>query len=504
MLSRIKKEYILFVYLIIWFTANCFFLSEFPFVHTDEPWLSGLSRSMIEEGSPGATEDFFDLYERNPHAIKILFHTLQAGAIGLFGYSLQTVRLLSLIAGAITLLFMYKLTVRVLTVSYKKSIALALVLCMSLDVQFLYISHFARQEIFLLLMMLITLNIAVSTEIRPLFRGGLSGGVLGLAVGIHPNSFIIAWPAGLILLIEIIGKKRKMREGAAFILTAAVLASLFVLLSLHFNSNFFSDYRSYGEPLGVLDAPDVKWLKLPGFYTKLFSRISGTYFTPDIRLQMILFPLLLGGVLFRKKGMISLCGFLGFNIALVIIGKYSQPSIVFLLPFYYLLWGEMLEIPWTGYVLPLLLGATAFFSIVEISYEKEIFSQYTKQLNEMIPPGTVALGNLYSEYAMDDGHFYDWRNLHYLKENEINLTAYIETRDIEYIIFSEELTFIYDNRPYWNVIYGNLSHWYPELIDFMESECSLTGEFESPGYAMRISAYRYSKPWNVKVFRVIR
>ena len=504
MLSHIKREYLLYIYLIIWFAANLLFLTEFPFVHTDEPWLSGLSRTMIEERSAAATEDFFDLQERNPHAIKILFHALQAGAIGLLGYSLKTVRLLSLISGVFSLILMYRLTTRILTVSYKKIIALVLVLWMSLDVQFLYMSHFARQEIYLLLLLLIMLNILVSTGIRPILRGAATGMILGLAVGFHPNSFIIAWPVGLFLLIEIIRKKRRTGEGAAFIIAAAALTSLFLLISLHFNGNFISDYRSYGAPLGVLDAPDMKILKLPGFYKKLFFQRGGTYYTPDIRLQMGLFLPLLITALFRKRGIISICGFLGINIALVFIGKYSQPSIIFLLPFYYLLWAEIIDLPIVKYFAPVLMALTCLSSIVEISKEVESFSHYTEQLDQLIPPGTVALGNMYSEYAMDDGHYYDWRNLQYLKENEMSLRDYIETRDIEYIIFAEELTFIYNKRPYWNVIYGNPAHWYPDLVEFTESECSLVDSFDSPAYAMRISAYRYSKPWSVKIFKVNR
>lgn len=504
MFSQIKKEYLLYTYLIIWFVANLFFLTEFPFVHTDESWLSGLSRTMLNERSPSATEDFFDLQVRNPHAIKILFHTLQMGAIGLLGYSLKTVRLLSLVCGVFSLMLMDRLTVKILKIPYKKTIALAIVIWMSLDVQFLYIAHFARQEICLLLLMLFMLNLLVSTEIKPLLRGAATGMILGLAVGFHPNSFIIAWPAGLYLLIEIIRKKRKLSEGAVFLLVTIALGSLFVLISFHFNSNFIHDYRNYGDPLGVLDAPDVKILKLPGFYEKLFFQRGGTYYTPHIKLQMGLFIPLLIAVLFKKRGIISLCGFLGINIALVIIGKYSQPSIIFILPFYYLLWAEIIDRTYIKYVATILIVLTALFSLLEISGEEERFSDYTAQINQLIPPGTVALGNMYSEYAMDDGHYYDWRNLQYLKENKMSLRSYIETRDIEYIIFSEELTFIYNNRPYWNVIYGNPAHWYPELLEFTKNDCSLTGSFESPGYAMRISAYRYSKPWSVRVFKVNR
>jgi len=502
MINGQKTKYILFVYLLVWFAVNVLFLTEFPFVHTDELWLSGLSRSMMEDKSPAATEDFFDLYERNPHAIKILFHSIQSGFIRILGYSLKTVRILSLVTSILSLLLMYKLTNKILTVPHKKNIAVIITIWMSLDVQYIYISHFARQEITLVLLLIIMLNLLVSTGIKPLLRGASAGALLGLAAGFHPNSFLIAWPVGLFLLVEILQKKRRISEGAAFITAAAAAASIFVIISFGFNPEFIHDYLSYGKPLGVLDSPDMKLLKLPGFYKKLFTRISGTYYTSEIRLQMIIFPLLLTAVLFRKKGIISLCGFLGFNIGLLIIGKYSQPSIIFLFPFYYLLWAEIMDFRQIRFAVPLFIIATLVITIGERGTETEKFSEYTEQLNNLIPPGSRALGNIYSEFAMSDGQYYDWRNLHFLKEKNISLTSYIDSRKIEYIILSEEISFIYENRPYWNVIYGNTAHWYPAMLEYINENCILIGEFESPGYGMRIVPYRYEKPWFVKIYKV--
>lgn len=457
---------------------------------------------MIKEKSASSTEDFFDLYERNPHAIKILFHSMQAGVIHFFGYSLKNMRILSLISAFLSLFLMYRLIEKTLSDPNRKTIAMVVTILMSLDVQFIYISHFARQEIQLILLLLIMMNLLLSTKMKPLVRGTVTGVLLGLGAGIHPNIFIIAWPVGLILLMEILQKKRNRGEGLIFLAAAIIVTSIFVLISFKFNHNFIRDYRAYGEPLGVLNSPDLKLLKLPGFYKKLFLGIRGTYYTPDIRLQMIFFPLLLAAVVIKKKKIFSLCGFAGFNIGLVIIGKYSQPSIAFLLPFYYLLWAELLEFKWIHFLIPLLSAATLTITLLEINRETEKFSDYTEQLNTLIPSRSTALGNLYSEYAMADGNFFDWRNLSYLKEKNISLADYITTRGIEYIIISEELSFIYENRPYWNVIYGNVAHWYPGIINFISEECILIGEFESPGYGMRISAYRYEKPWYVRVYKV--
>ncbi|MBF9015998.1 MULTISPECIES: glycosyltransferase family 39 protein [unclassified Oceanispirochaeta] len=509
---KIRKNHFILIYLSLWLFINLFFLTDYPFVHSDEPWLSGLSRSMIENSSLSSTEDFFDLYERNPHAIKLLFHLIQIPVIKTLGYSILSVRLISLLTGFLSLFLFYNLILKLYRFDNKHWVALFTTIWLSIDIQFVYISHLARQEIILIFILLSMLNL-LSTENMPILkRGALTGLMAGLAVGFHPNSFIIAWPIGLFLILEIIRGKRKWTEGLSFLLAAGMIAALFIALSFHFNPDFIRDYSTYGEPLGVLDSPDMKIIKLPGFYSKLFHQISGTYHTPNIKMQMILFPLLLI-ISFLKKdkriGNYSLIGFIGFNIGLLIIGKYSQPSISFLLPFYYLSASVLIHFLISGKkkrflraLLIILLTATLFFTITEINKEKENYKDYLSQIQNKIPQDSVVLGGLYMDFAIPDGQFYDWRNLYFLKENNLSLEEYIEKREIQYIVVPEELSFIYKNRPYWNVLYGNIAHWYPQLIEFTENECSLLEEINSSAYGIRIAAYRYSKPWYVRIYKV--
>lgn len=502
---KIKTDKLIYIYLILWFLINIFFLTEYPFVHSDETWLSGLSRSMIENNTLASTEDFFDLYERNPHAIKILYHKIQIIFIKIFGYSIFSIRLISIITGCISLLLLYKLVLKFILTEHRKIIALITVILCSIDVQFIYISHLGRQEIILIFSLLLMLNIT-NSNIKYINRGIITGIVLGLSVGIHPNSFIIAWPIGLFIFWEAINKRKKWTELFSFILTTSVFASIFIVLSFKFNLNFINDYMSYGEPLGVLDTTDVKLIKLPGFYKKLFLQISGTYHNPNIRLQMVLFPVLLIISLIKKKSMINILGFLGFNIGLIIIGKYSQPSISFLLPFFYLSTTVLTEeiIFRKNVILQVILYSLVVLSLTitikDIKREKESFKNY--QNNLKIPNNSIVLSSIINEYTFQNGQIFDWRNLHFLKENNLTLENYIKQRKIEYIIIPEELSYIYNNRPYWNVLYGNLSNWYPMLTEFTEENCSLINEFESPGYGIRITALRYKRPWYIKIYKV--
>lgn len=539
------------LYILIWLAVNLLFLTDFPFVHTDEAWLSGLSRSMEEAGTLAATEDFFDLLPRQPHALKILYHLLQILFIRLLGYSLATVRLLSLLAGAASLALFHRLALRIAEKAPLEEApqaalqapgrpgswaALAAVLTLSADIQFIYTAHLARQEIFMVLLSLAVFNLLVS-RLSPLRRGGTAGLILGLSLGFHPNGFLLAWPPGLFLLAEILRRRRPLREGAAFLAAAGLTAILFTGLSLAFNPRFFMDYAAYGAPLGVLDAPDVKFLRWPRFYGKLFNRISGTYYTPPIQISLIAFPLLLMMAaaqrlrhikwrhinFFRDSHgpksppsglLIALCGAAGFNIGLVLLGKYSQPSVILLFPYIHILGADILvqgelSPPWrrlSAVLMGLLAAGLLTVSVVTIAGElrppRENLARHTAVLDEVIPPGSAALGGLYCEYAMADGELYEWRNLPFLKEAGLSLDQYLADREIEYIILPEELEFIYQNRPYWNVIYGNPAHWYPQLQEILKERGTLLREWESPLYAMRITAYRSRRPWKMSIYRL--
>jgi len=497
---------------LIWFVLNLFVLQSYPFVHTDEAWLSGLTRSMMEEKSFSATEDFFDLYPRHPHAVKIIYHLLQIPFIALFGYGIYSVRLLSLLAGACAIPLFFRLLKNINPDGNGKSLLLITAL-MAVDVQFLYGTHMARQESLLLLMEISILLILTERDLSPSRRGLIAGLITGLAAGIHPNAFIIAWPAGLYLLISIGLKKRPLKEGLLFIGGAAFPALLVVGLSYSFNPNFIADYRAYGEPLGILEPADVKWLRLPGFYRKLFFRVGGTYHTTPLYLQTILFPLLLAADFFRNRNWLALSGFIGFNAALVIIGKYSQPSIIFILPFYYISAAGALKVEEEKkgarrqrripiYLSAGLLAATLTFSLIDMGDEREPFSSFIEKIGIHVPSDAGLVGNLYGEYITgEEGLFYDWRNLSHLRERGISLEDYLTDRSVEYIMLTDELDFIYRNRPVWNVLYGNLAHWYPSMLELMEKKGTLIEEFDSPGYGVRIAPYRYKREWKVRIYR---
>ena len=85
----------------------------------------------------------------------------------------------------------------------------------------------------------------------------------------------------------------------------------------------------------------------------------------------------------------------------------------------------------------------------------------------------------------------------------LSVEKYLRERNIEYILFPDELDFVYENRPVWNVLYGNPARWYPQLQRFIREHTELVAVESSPGYAMRIQSYKYKHMWKLRIYRVL-
>lgn len=501
------------IYILFWTAINLLLLAGFPFMHTDESWLAGLSRAILTDSNPASTEPFFDLVLRAPHALKILFHAAQILFIKLFGYNLFSLRLPSLLSGAAALAVFSSLCGR-LKINPKTGVIL-----LSCQIQFIYAAHFGRQEIQVLLLMLISLNALYSAH--PGFRRGLFVGLpIAIAIGFHPNAFIAAWPAGLILLIEIIRRKRRIYEGLGFLILPAITAVFFIFLSMRFNSSFVSSYSSFGEEVGTMAPLDIKVLGFDDFYQKLFLRISGTYYTPRIWPVFLLAALaslwliisrIIQGKPFQKAALAAATGIIGVNIGILLIGKYSAPSIVFVIPALVLLIAAAIErLPIIRLRHILFAAAAAMLlinSILMIMEEtgggRETYSDYQKNIKAVIPEGySRVLGPLNAEFCLEHGRLLDWRNLSMLREAGISLEEYIQQNNIEYIIYNEEYDLIYKQRPVWNILYGNPTIYHEQLQDFLGGSCEIVAEFESPGYGTRIVFHRFKKDWKVRIYKV--
>ena len=511
-----SRKIALYIIIALYISINFAILTSFPLVHSDEPWLSGLSRNIMEKGDYSVTETFFDLKDRHPHAIKIIFHTIQILFIKLMGYSIFTFRFISLCFGLLTLYFTYKLS---LSVFNSKKIAILVVILLAVDVQFIYASHFARQEIIILFILILGLWYKfINFEAAAIKHDIVLGVILSLSIGIHPNSFIIFLAFALIYIYEVFFlRARKFKCLAAFIATVACFASLFVALSLYFDPNFITNYSNYGSEFDVFDPIMSKLDQIQYFYIKLFYQVSGTYYTPDIRFQFFLFgaALLISIIklLRSKKSAVQqrkiisiILAITAINAGITIIGRFNQTSIVFVFPLFYILTAYVLEglIPKYRYTIAavLVISLVAFTISNYNEYKGNSYNRYLNEISQSIKPYDATLGNLNAEYYFENGKLHDYRNLAFLKNKKMSFNEYIRNYDIKYIIFSEELDLIHELQPKWDGIYGSMDY-YDEMKVFLKSNCELTHEFTDSFYGIRIVRYIGLQNWKISIYRVI-
>ncbi len=517
--------------LITYIVVNLLSITKFPFVHSDETWLAGLSKTIFDYKTFIITEPFFDLFPRQPHTIKSLFHLLQGHWMNIFGYGIVQIRLLSFIVGMMVLVILYGFLKRKhsklnIYISHKNHLPFLLTAFMAISLQFIYASHFARQEIIILLFMVCSYIIVDQYVIS---RNALTGKsytpitalclLTGLAIGFHPNSFLIACVVGSLLFYNGVITK-SFNKLLLYILGTGSIASIYVALSISWNNNFISAYSTFGDSLGATASLLDKIHTFPIFLYKLFYGISATYYTPDIRIEMILFVFLIvltGLALIFKRLQFShewtlpLLACLALTVGLILIGRYNATSIVFYLPFLVLLLNGLITSLLIGshtykpLLFQSLLSLIILISMVRSGSEiikkpLETYDAYINEIQAHIPSESKSLCNLNAGFAFEPNQFLDVRNLTLLSENKMTVGDYIHHNAIDYIVLSEELSYIYRNQDPWSIVYGRLDY-YPELMSLIDTQFTPIHTFESPQYGMRIVDYNDGYPWEVVIYK---
>ena len=489
-------------YLLVYGLVSASFLELFPFVHSDEGWLAGLTLNMAEHLDFSVTESFFDARPRFPHAIKIIYHALQMVFYFLFGYSARTFRFISLLAGLLTLFFFYKTAKKLFD---RPLFSFGLMVLFSFDIQFIYASHFARQEMLLLLSLVLCLYLLLGKEKPYTVKNAVFLSlVTGLSVGLHPNSFLIACMTGLCGLAYLWHNHSKnFKPLLAYIGATGGIAFVFVAISYCFDPQFITHYLANGAlEFDINAAPGDRLSSLFAFFSRLFSRTGGTYYVADIRFQLLLFTgafvLLFFFYLVMKKEDAALCeklllllsASLGILAGIFIIGRYSQLSIVFFFPIGWLLVAytlRLFERPLQIAGLIVLTICTLFLSIKEIrtAVNTPSHADYLEQISDYVLPESNVIGNLNMNFYFANGALHDYRNLPYVMDTDGCLDTYIEKNNIEYIFYTDELTYYFEHRPYYNTLYGNIM-FAEALLAYCREHCELVGSFENPQYAPRI------------------
>ncbi|SCZ79425.1 ArnT family glycosyltransferase [Acidaminobacter hydrogenoformans] len=509
------RKHWFFVMLAAYALLSLFWLTRFPFVHSDESWLSGLTRQIMTQGSFQVTEPFFDLYPRNPHAIKLLFHSLQMPWLLTLGYNIFAVRLMSLFFGVLTLVTFRKLLIRIGLSGTTSSLT---ALLLGTSAQFVYASHTARQEIVVLFFMLAALERLLAGRL-------ITGAVLSAAgLWLHPNGFIAA--AILFFILLVIQRKDTLIFAGIHIISLLALVGTSLALDPH----FFTNYLSYGDTLEVTADAAGRLENFRDFYLKLFHRISATYYNADVRAWLTALPAaaLIAALTPRQRASaIGLTALVVLNAALFIIGRFNPTSILFAFPWLIMILAGGLEAlkqasergKWAGKLtalnnskpfgcswhhsfLILLIALAAYGTSLEaLETSRDDYEGYLSQIRSVIPADSKVLGNLNTEYAFPPGALLDFRNLEFLTENGLSLEDYLNANDIHYIILTDELAYIARN-PKWNILYGDVSKWYPELEAILAVRGSKLLRFRDDTYSIRIARYIHTPEWYTTVYEL--
>ncbi len=494
----------IWIYLAVYGAVNLLFLTQFPMMHSDESWLSGLSRAMLEGGLT-QTEPFFDLLKAYPNTMSVIFNAIQMAFIGAFGYGLFSVRLISLIFGVLTLVSFYRL-IRLLSGSEKKAVAASVIV--SLDVQFITASHLARQDIII--------AFGVVLVVYWMFRHAqawtrrhdiVTGCLAGLMLGVHPNGVMVAACAGALYVYFISVRQLKAKNLLRYVLLVAGFAGIYIGTSYLMDHSFLRHYLSYGSTLGTGASLSEKLGALPYYFEKLYFGVSGTYYIPPMRIQLLIFAgAFIASVVygfFRREMFrfaVPVAAVLG---AAVLIGRYSQPAIIVVFPVCYLMVFALIDrLPIKATAAAgIVLGAALLTqsALAIIPGRNSDYDEYLGRIEATVPAGSKTLANLNTEYAFNNGMLLDYRNLAYL--DGLSFEDYIQSRQIHYIIYPQEMDYIYEYRPVWNILYGNVYPYYEQMQRFFKTSCVLMDEFTSP-YAMRISGLSYTENWTVRIYMV--
>ena len=508
------------LFILVFFMLNLFFLVKFPFVHSDESWLAGLTRNIMAQGSFKVTETFFNLKIRNPHAIKSLFHIIQMPFIGFFGYSISSVRLLSLLTGCGVLGVFYNAATSFF--KNKKQAFLALTL-LAVDVQFIVSSHMARQDIIICFALTLCLSLFLKYTDQFSYKNSILLAVItGLSIGIHPNSFIVGVMCISLLLIRyLFFKSVTLKQIGLYLLITTLFAALFILISFCLDPKFVHNYYLYGSSeFDVFVPVGNKIAELSNYFAKLYHQVSGTYYIPNIRPQMILFSIAavlsaLYALTMKKddkvmshKLTIVLSSMVAVIVGIVLIGRFSQLSIIFIFPMGWLLtvftitlFEKKIAYALSAILVVLVLSLSVIDIAPWLSYD---YQNYLDSIAQFVPKNKMTIGNLNSEFYFENGYLLDYRNLAYLEENDMTFEEYVEKYEVEYLMISDELTFIYENRSVWNIIYGDLAYM-DQLNLFIEEHCSFVGSFVNNTYGIRIvEMINDAEDISISVYKVIK
>ena len=207
----------------------------------------------------------------------------------------------------------------------------------------------------------------------------------------------------------------------------------------------------------------------------------------------------------------------GAAAGIILIGKYSPPSAVFILFPMSVLYSTVFfrfsiqvfsdrKIQIAVFLI-LFLIASALNLVITSSevrrWKDYSFSSFGELLKKNIPAEGNVLAGTYAAFFLEHGKLCSYHDFFPVAGGKISFSDYIEKNKIKTIVWSEELEIIATERPQWNGMYGNIYLFYNEAKKYLAENCEQYASVVTKPYAVRLAGRMLDKEHHLVFYRVL-
>jgi len=394
-----------------------------PFV--DEAWFASHAWGLIHTGHPFGPLDagVFELYPGYWTYFSYLGAGLLALPIATLGLSVFSVRLVALVFGLVLLAAIGRIASRL----FGERTGFVAVTLVGISQAFLYASHLARPDIVVAAAGYGAIALTLS-EARPSvpWRSFLGGLALGLAFEVHPNAMLYGPVIIGLLLLDHGRSVWRSRQAWAFVIGALAGLAVFVSLHLvHYPQTFF---QLTSLTFGTTKTPPVLipalWLQ-SSIDTLMLMTAFGTYTLPVLAVGL--------GWLVKNRlpadiRIVTIFGLLVGQFVLLV--SYKPPYYpIYLMPAADLVLAVWLvrltESKWHGSLrtmlsLALAWGLTIAAALTSVAQVRDQpmdgYQTTIARIREVVPPGSVLMGEPRYWFGLADYRFFAWQQLTYYRD----------------------------------------------------------------------------------------
>lgn len=234
MIKREKKTFVLLVGLItiIYFLINGYFLLKFPPPWPDETEYADVALNLIEKNQyKMSLHPFSELVNKTVYTYPPLMFYVVAASFKIFGFSLFSQRIISMIAGVLFLLLFYIFINKYI---FKNSfLSLIPIFLLVTDLSFTQSTRISRPEIYIMLLTILGYFALLKNNFRGYFLSGLFFGLSALIQPYGVIGFIVA------CIYTFLKKKSNSIKKIIFMTIPFIIAFIFWMWRINFNFQFF-------------------------------------------------------------------------------------------------------------------------------------------------------------------------------------------------------------------------------------------------------------------------